>query len=108
MQTDYIKHKRRSNKWTDAKITEKTGPLSYRVTTGDQGNWRRHADQMLSTSYQRPQHVESTSDVSVENQQPTVTSGTETGSANAQPEDAQSARCYRQRNRKPPDRLSYS
>ena len=24
-----------ANKWTDAKITEKTGPLSYKVTTGD-------------------------------------------------------------------------
>ena len=39
-----------ANKWTDAKIMEKTRQLSYKVTTGDQGNWRRHADQMLSTS----------------------------------------------------------
>ena len=101
-------YRENANKWTDAKITEKTGPLSYRVTAGDQGNWRRHAYQMLSTSYQRPQYVESTSDVSVENQLPVVTSGTETGSANAQHEDAQSARRYPLRNRKPPDRLSYS
>ena len=97
-----------ANKLTDAKITEKTGPLSYKVTTGDQGNWRRHADQMLSTSYERPQHVESTSDVSVGNRQPTDTGESDTGSVNAQPEDAQSARRYPLRNRKPPDRLSYS
>ena len=32
-----------ANKWTDTKITEKTGQLPYKVTTGDQGNWRRHA-----------------------------------------------------------------
>ena len=101
-------YRENANKCLDAIIKEKTGPLSYRITTGDQGNWRQHADQMLSTSYQRPQHVESTSDVSVENQQPIVTSGTDTGSANAQPEDAQSTRRYPLRNRKPPDRLSYS
>ena len=101
-------YRENANKWTDAKITEKTGPLSYRVTTGDQGNWRRHAEQMLSTSYQRPQHVESTSDVSVENQQSVATSGTETGSFNAQPDDAQSARRYPLRNGKPPDRLWYT
>ena len=54
-----------ANKWTDAKITEKTGPLSYKVTTGDQGSWRRHAYQMLSTSVERTQSSESTLDVSV-------------------------------------------
>ena len=93
-----------TNKWTDAKITEKTGPLSYKVTTGEQGNWRRHADQMLSTSYERPRHVESTPDVSVENP-----IGTDSGSANAQHEDIQPApRRYPLRDRKPPERLSYS
>ena len=93
-----------TNKWTDAKITEKTGPLSYKVTTGEQGNWRRHADQMRSTSYERPRHVESTPDVSVENP-----IGTDSGSANAQHEDTQPApRRYPLRDRKPPERLSYS
>ena len=93
-----------TNKWTDAKITEKTGPLSYKVTTGEQGNWRRHADQMLSTSYERPRHVEGTPDVSVENP-----IGTDSGTANAQHEDTQPApRRYPLRDRKPPERLSYS
>ena len=93
-----------TNKWTDAKITEKTGPLSYKVTTGEQGNWRRHADQMRSTSYERPRHVESTPDVSVENP-----IGTDSGTANAQHEDSQPApRRYPLRDRKPPERLSYS
>ena len=93
-----------TNKWTDAKITEKTGPLSYKVTTGEQGNWRRHADQMRSTSYERPRHVESTPEVSVENP-----IGTDSGTANAQHEDTQPApRRYPLRDRKPPERLSYS
>ena len=93
-----------TNKWTDAKITEKTGPLSYKVTTGEQGNWRRHADQMRSTSYERPRQVESTPDVSVENP-----IGTDSGTANAQHEDTQPApRRYPLRDRKPPERLSYS
>ena len=93
-----------TNKWTDAKITEKTGPLSYKVTTGEQGNWRSHADQMRSTSYERQRHVESTPDVSVENP-----IGTDSGSANAQHEDTQHApRRYPLRDRKPPERLSYS
>ena len=65
-----------ANKWTDAKITEKTRPLSYKVTTGDQGNWRRHADQMLSTSVERTQPSESTLDVSVEIREPNVTGRT--------------------------------
>ena len=93
-----------TNKWTNAKITEKTGPLSYKVTTGEQGNWRRHADQMRSTSYERPRHMESTPDVSVENP-----IGSDSGSANVQHEDTQPApRRYPLRDRKPPERLSYS
>ena len=40
-------YRENTNKWTDAKITEKSGPLSYKVTTGDQETWRRHADQMV-------------------------------------------------------------
>ena len=37
---------------------EKTGPLSYKITTRDQGNWCRHADQMLSTSFEQIQPSE--------------------------------------------------
>ena len=33
-------YRENTNKWTDAKVTEKSGPLSYKVTTGDQGTWR--------------------------------------------------------------------
>ena len=62
-----------TNKWTDAKITEKTGPLSYKVTTGDQSNWRRHADQ-----------TENTSDVSVEIREPNVTGRTVSETTDAQ------------------------
>ena len=97
-------YRENTSKWTDAKITEKTGPLSYKVTTGEHGNWRRHADQMLSTSYERPRHKESIPDVSVENP-----IGTDSGSANAQQDDTQPApRRYPLRDRKPPERLSYS
>ena len=53
---------------------------------------------MLSTSYERPRYVES-SDVSAENP-----IGTDLGSVIAQPEDAQSARRYPLRDRKPQDR----
>ena len=81
-----------ANKWTDAKITEKTGPLSYKVTTGDQGNWRRHADQMLSTSVERTQPSESTSNVSVEIREPNVTVRTISETTDAQPATTQPAR----------------
>ena len=88
-----------ANKWTDAKITEKTGPLSYKVTTGDQGNWRRHADQMLSTSVERTQPSESTSDVSVEKPR-TKRHGQNSFGNNRR---TQPARRYPVRTRKPPD-----
>ena len=96
-----------ANKWTDAKITEKTGPLSYKVTTGDQGSWRRHADQMLSTSVERTQPSESTLDVSVATREPNVKWWTVSETAGAQPATTQPVRRYPVRNRKPPDRLSY-
>ena len=56
-----------TNKWTDAKITQKTGPLSNKITTGEKGDWLRHDDKMRSTSCKRPWHVESTLDVSTKN-----------------------------------------
>ena len=37
-------------KWTDAKTTEKSGTLSYKVTTGDQETWHCHEEQMVRTS----------------------------------------------------------
>ena len=40
-----LDYRENANKWTDGKITDKSGPLSYKVTTGDQGTWRLHADQ---------------------------------------------------------------
>ena len=56
---DYRENK---NKWTDAKITEKSASLSYKVITGDQGKWRRHADQMVRTSVEPTRPSENTSD----------------------------------------------
>ena len=53
-------YRENTNKWTDAKITEKSGPLSYKVTTGDQGTWRRHADQMVRTSVESTRPSENT------------------------------------------------
>lgn len=46
------------NKWTDAKITEKKGPLSYKVQTGEKGHWCRHADQMITNSGVQPEKAE--------------------------------------------------
>ena len=105
-------YRNNANKWTDAKITEKTGPLSYKVTTGDQDNWHRHADQKLSTLVERTQPSESTSEVSVEIREPNVTGRivsetTDAQPATTQPATTQPARRYPVRNRKPPDRLSY-
>ncbi|MCG8113098.1 MAG: RNase H-like domain-containing protein [Candidatus Thiodiazotropha taylori] len=88
-------------KWTSAKITEKKGPLSYKVMTEDQGNWRRHADQMIKTSVEpRPQDY--TSDVSGDTSIPGATGGTVSRSS-----DAPAQRRYPLRIRKPPERLSY-
>ena len=42
-------YRENSDKWTSAKISEKSGRPSYTVQTGEKGNWRRHADQMVST-----------------------------------------------------------
>ena len=59
-------YRENTNKWTDTKITEKSGPLSYKVITGDQGTWRRHADQMVRTSVEPTRPSENTSDINLD------------------------------------------
>ena len=86
---------------------EKTGSLSYKITTRDQGNWCRHADQMLNTSFERTQPSESTSDVLMEIRGPNVTGRIVLETTDAQPATTQLAPRYPVPNRKPPDRLSY-
>ena len=44
MVRDYCEN---SDKWTNAQVTQKTGPLSYKVQTNENNKWRRHADQMI-------------------------------------------------------------
>ena len=65
-------YRENTNKWTDAKIAEKSGPLSYKVTTGDQGTWRRHADQMVRTSVEPTRPSENTSDVNLDISAPNI------------------------------------
>ena len=103
MVRDYRKN---TNKWTDAKITEKSGPLSYKVTTGDQGTWRRHADQMVRTSVEPTRPSENTSDVNLDISAPNI-SCESSDNSNKQPAETQPVRRYPLRNRKPPDRLTY-
>ena len=95
-----------TNKWTDAKITEKSGPLSYKVTTGDQGTWRRHADHMVRTSVEPTRPSENTSDVNLDLSAPNI-SCEFSDNSKQQPAYTQSVRRYPLRNRKPPDRLTY-
>ena len=93
-------YREKSDKRTSAKISVKSGPLSYTVQTGEKGNLRRHADQMVSTSVE-PKPSEQILDISVD------TSAEKEISTNsgAQPEIVE--RRYPIRNRKPPDRLTY-
>ena len=65
-------YRENTNKWTDAKITEKSGPLSYKVSTGDQGKWRRHADQMVRTLVESTRPSENTSDVNLDISAPNI------------------------------------
>ena len=99
-------YRENTNKWTDAKITEKSGPLSYKVTTGDQGTWRRHADQMVRTSVEPTRPSENTSDVNLDISAPNI-SCESSDNSNQQPAETQPVRRYPLRNRKPPDRLNY-
>ena len=94
------------NKWTDAKITEKSGPLSYKVTTGDQGKWCRHADQMVRTSVEPTRLSENTSDVNLDLSAPNI-SCESSDNSKQQPVETQPVRRYPRRNRKPLDRLAY-
>ncbi|XP_034027378.1 uncharacterized protein K02A2.6-like, partial [Thalassophryne amazonica] len=41
-------YRRGEDKWTQAVMIEKTGPVSYKVNVGTQGVWKRHVDQMLT------------------------------------------------------------
>ncbi|XP_030608895.1 uncharacterized protein K02A2.6-like [Archocentrus centrarchus] len=41
-------YRRGEDKWTQAVVIEKTGPVSYKVHVGTQGVWKRHVDQMLT------------------------------------------------------------
>ena len=99
-------YRENTNKWTDAKITEKSGPLSYKVTTGDQGTWRRHADQMVRASVEPTRTSENTSDVNLDISAPNI-SCESSDNSNQQPVETQPVRRYPLRNRKPPDRLTY-
>ena len=99
-------YRENTNKRTDAKITEKSGPLSYKVTTGDQGTWRRHADQMVRTSVESTRPSENSSDVNLDISAPNISSES-LDNSNQQPAETQPVRRYPLRNRKPPDRLTY-
>ena len=99
-------YRENTNKWTDAKITEKSGPLSHKVTTGDQGTWRRHADEMVRTSVEPTRPSENTSDVNLDISAPNI-SCESSDNSNLQPAETQPVRRYPLRNRKPPDRLTY-
>ena len=99
-------YRENTNKWTDAKITEKSGPLSYKVTTGDQGTWRRRADQMVRTSVEPTRPSDNTSDVNLDISAPNI-SCESSDNSNQQPAETQPVRRYPQRNRKPLDRLTY-
>ena len=49
-QTVSVRNLRGQPKWLEGTIIEKTGPVSYKVTVGDQV-WRRHADQLLDREF---------------------------------------------------------
>ena len=58
----------RHDKWINASVSEKLGPLSYKVKTEENGLWRRHADQMTKTAVESktPELVPDVSDSIVE------------------------------------------
>ena len=43
-------YRNNDNKWQSGEIIKQTGPLSYHIQTSDGSVWRRHADQILSSS----------------------------------------------------------
>ena len=85
----------------NARVTQKTGPLSYKVQINENNKWRRHADQMIKTSAE-PKSSEYVLDIPLDkNEKDDVQ--TNDGVQPSQPE-----RRYPLRNRRPPDRLGYS
>ena len=94
-------------------ITERTGPVSYRVQVNDQ-IWRRHTNQLLSsestiteTVPEVPEtlpSVEPRPEMSAPEKVPT-TDLRPTESHESSPTPATPPKRYPKRNRKPPDRL---
>ncbi len=82
-----------SNKWTNATISEKTGPLSYNVETGEKGTWRRHAD-----------YPEIVPEISQEQE---TTTGIKISDNSVPQVPVVSELATPKRNRKAPDRLTY-
>ena len=94
-------YRENSDKSTNAQVTQKTVPLSYKELTSESNNWRRHADQMIQTSVE-PKSSEYQSDIPLDiNKKDDIQ--TNDGVQPSQPE-----RRYPLRNRRPPDRLGYS
>ena len=49
-ETVLTRNLREGPKWATGTITERSGPISYRVQVNDQ-IWRRHTDQLLSSAH---------------------------------------------------------
>ena len=94
-------YRENSDKWTNAQVTQKTGPLSYKVQTNGNNNWRRHADQMIKTSVE-PKSSEYVPDI------PLDINGKDDVQTNDGVQPSQPERRYPLRNRRPPDCLGYS
>ncbi|KAG7294716.1 hypothetical protein JYU34_022785 [Plutella xylostella] len=43
----------RGGKWTEGKLVEQTGPVSYKVDVGREVQWRRHSDQLIPVNRNR-------------------------------------------------------
>ncbi|KAJ8724120.1 hypothetical protein PYW07_008100 [Mythimna separata] len=53
----------RGDKWTEATVVKKTGPISYKVSLGNGVEWRRHADQIIPASSKNRFSLSRVSDV---------------------------------------------
>ena len=106
---------REGPKWVTGTITERTGPIPYRVQVNDQ-IWRRHTDQLLSSESTIPETVPEVPEtlpsveleVSAPEKVPTPDSrptDVSTESHESPPTSPTSPKRYPKRNRKPPDRL---
>lgn len=74
----------RGDKWTEATVIKKTGPVSYKVGIGNGVEWRRHADQIIPTNSKNRYSLSRMSGVAVaedrssnETAKPSVDSGAE-------------------------------